>query len=295
LDPHPEHRSERRAAPAWPRKLRVLGIAVSATTYDEVADAIMAAARERRPAVVTAAAVHAVVTAARDPALREQLNRFDAVLPDGQPVRWALNALHRAGLSDRVYGPELMLRLCRRAAEDGTAVYLYGSAPDVVERLRQRLSRRFPSLRVAGCESPPFRALTPGEDRGAVERIERSGAGLVFIGLGCPRQEEFAAAHRGRIRAVLVCVGAAFDFHSGNKRMAPAWMQRHGLEWAFRLASEPRRLWRRYLVTNTVFLSRLALELLRARVTGGVSASGTTRRSGGSRPRASSSARTRAP
>jgi exopolysaccharide biosynthesis WecB/TagA/CpsF family protein len=252
-------------APSWPRKHPVLGVDVSATTYDEAVEAIMAAARDGRGAVVNAASVHALVTAARDPGLTEKANGFDLVVPDGQPVRWALNLLHGTRLRDRVYGPELMLRLCGRAAAEGTAVYLYGGAPAVVERLRENLCRSFPTLRIAGWEAPPFRPLTPEEDREAVARIRASGARIVFIGLGCPRQDEFAAAHRPAIDAVLVCVGAAFDFHSGNKPMAPAWMQRHGLEWLFRLASEPRRLWRRYLVTNSIFVARLAAELARSR------------------------------
>jgi N-acetylglucosaminyldiphosphoundecaprenol N-acetyl-beta-D-mannosaminyltransferase len=252
------------AMPGWPRKYPVLGIGISATTYDEAVGAILAAARRGTGGTVNAAAVHAVVEAARDPVLKEKVNRFDLVAPDGQPVRWALNLLHRTGLSDRVYGPELMLRLCRRAAEDGLGVYLYGSAPAIVERLRENLARRFPGLRIAGWESPPFRPLTPEEDRETVARINASGARLIFIGLGCPRQDEFAMAHRGRVSGVLICVGAAFDFHAGTKRMAPPWMQRHGLEWLFRLASEPRRLWRRYLVTNSIFAARLSLELVRS-------------------------------
>jgi exopolysaccharide biosynthesis WecB/TagA/CpsF family protein len=251
--------------PAWPAKRDVLGVGVSATTYDEAVDAILRAARGGAGGVVTALPVHGVVTAAQDGAFRAKVNRFELVAPDGQPVRWALNLLHGAGLRDRVYGPELMLRLCARAAAEGLAVYLYGSTPDVVSRLATNLAARYPGLRVAGVESPPFRPLTPEEDRATVERIEASGAALLFLGLGCPRQDEFAAAHRDRLRAVQICVGAAFDFHSGNKRMAPPFLQRHGLEWLFRLSQEPRRLLGRYVVTNSVFVARLAAELVRRR------------------------------
>jgi N-acetylglucosaminyldiphosphoundecaprenol N-acetyl-beta-D-mannosaminyltransferase len=256
--------AERAPAVAWPRKRPVLGVGVSVTTYDEVVEAVAAAADRGVPAVVTAFPVHGVVTSARDPSLRRMVGDFDVVAPDGQPVRWALNLLHRAGLADRVYGPELMLRICRRAAADGTAIYLYGSLPHVVERLRDVLVRRFPALRIAGCESPPFRPLSEEEDRAVVARIRGSGARIVFVGLGCPLQDAFAATHRALLDAVLVCVGAAFDFHAGTKRMAPGWMQRNGLEWLFRLAEEPRRLWRRYLVTNTIFVARLSAELARA-------------------------------
>jgi N-acetylglucosaminyldiphosphoundecaprenol N-acetyl-beta-D-mannosaminyltransferase len=252
------------ATQGWPRKYPVLGIGVSATTYDEAVAAITAAVRRGTGGVVNAAAVHAVVEAARDAVLKDKVNSFDLVAPDGQPVRWALNLLHRTQLTERVYGPELMLRLCRRAAEEGIGVYLYGSVPPVIERLRVNLLQRFPALPIVGWECPPFRPLTAEEDRDTVARMNASGARLVFIGLGCPRQDEFAFAHRDRIHGVQVCVGAAFDFHAGTKRMAPAWMQRHGLEWLFRLACEPRRLWRRYCVTNSIFVARLSLELARS-------------------------------
>ena len=194
------------------------------------------------------------------------VNAFEMVTPDGQPVRWALNVLHGTRLQDRVYGPELMLRACRRAAEVGVPIYLYGSVPDVLTGLERNLTERFPSLRIAGRESPPFRDLTPTEAAAMVDRIKSSGAGIVFVGLGCPRQDQFADAYRDAIGAVLVCVGAAFDFHAGTKRMAPPWMQRRGLEWLFRLGQEPRRLWRRYLVTNSVFLGKLAVELVKIRL-----------------------------
>lgn len=253
-------------AARWPEKRPVLGIGVTPTNYDQAVDAILAAVRRREGGVVTALPVHGIVTAAGDPDLRAKVAAFELVVPDGQPVRWALNLLHGAGLADRVYGPELMLRLCARAAEQGIGVYLYGSLPDVLERLQARLLERFPSLRIVGADSPPFRPLTPEEDRAAVDRIAASGAGLLFLGLGCPRQDEFAAAHRHRLRAVQICVGAAFDFHSGNKRMAPPWMQRNGLEWLFRLSEEPGRLWRRYLVTNSVFAALLARDLLVSRL-----------------------------
>jgi exopolysaccharide biosynthesis WecB/TagA/CpsF family protein len=145
-------------------------------------------------------------------------------------------------------------------------VYLYGGTPDTVKKLRENLRAQFEGLQIAGCESPPFRPLTAEEDEDVVRRINDSGAGVVFIGLGCPKQDEFAYAHRTRIRAVQVCVGAAFDFHAGVKSMAPAWMQRFGLEWFYRLIQEPRRLWRRYLVTNTIFLAKLGCALWRIRL-----------------------------
>ena len=251
----------------WPRKVDLFGVGVSVTDYASATAAVLHAARERRTAVVTCHAVHAIVTAARDPSLRAKVNTFELVTPDGQPVRWALNLLHRTKLTDRVYGPELMLHLCRGAAEQGIPIYLYGGNPAVAERLRANLLKECPKLTIAGYEAPPFRALTAEEDRAVVERINDSGAGLVFIGLGCPKQDLFAAEHRDLIRAVQICVGAAFDFHAGVKRVAPAWMQRRGLEWLYRLVQEPGRLWRRYLVTNSLFLAHLGAALARHRPT----------------------------
>jgi N-acetylglucosaminyldiphosphoundecaprenol N-acetyl-beta-D-mannosaminyltransferase len=250
----PKHTIGSAPAADWPRKLDLFGIGISPTTYAEAVEVILTAAEERRSAIVACQAVHAVVTAAGDPVLRERVNDFELVTPDGQPVRWAINWLHGAGLKERVYGPELMLRLCQEAARRGVGIYLYGGTPAVLDLLEERLKLACPKLAIAGREAPPFRPLTSEEDAAVIERINRSGAGLVFIGLGCPKQDHFAWEHRQTIEAVQVCVGAAFDFHAGVKPMAPAWMQRHGLEWLFRLSCEPRRLARRYLTTNTQFV-----------------------------------------
>lgn len=254
---------EERPALAWPRKVDLFGIGISPTTYDEAAEVILDAASRREPAVVACQAVHAVMTACGDPALKQRVNQFEMLTPDGQPVRWAMNLLHGTRLKERVYGPELMLRLCRGAAERGVSIYLFGGNPEVLARLQLALLEQCPGLRIAGAESPPFRPLAPEEDREVVERINSSGAGLAFIGLGCPKQDHFAFEHRESIRAVQLCVGAAFDFHAGAKPMAPEWMQRRGLEWLFRLVHEPRRLWRRYLTTNSLFVAKLAAAWVR--------------------------------
>jgi exopolysaccharide biosynthesis WecB/TagA/CpsF family protein len=243
----------------------LFGVRVAAGNYDQVVDVISRAAKMRQPAIVSLHAVHAIVESISDPALLAKVNRFDAVLPDGQPVRWALNHLHGAGLRERVYGPELMLRLCARAANEAIPIYLYGSSPEVIDKLQQNLRERFPALQIAGAESPPFRTLTAEEDESVVRRINQSGAGILFVGLGCPKQDHFAADHAGLVKPVQVCVGAAFDFHAGTKPMAPAWMQRHGLEWVYRLSREPRRLWRRYVQTNSIFLAKWLAASLRAR------------------------------
>jgi len=249
----------------WPRKCDLFGVRVSATSYDEAVDAIAHAARQNKPAAVTAFAVHGLVTAADDKAYRDRVNTFQIVSPDGQPVRWALNKFYDAQLNDRVYGPEMMLRCCQRAAKEGIGIYLYGSKPHVIEALVKNLPEKAPGLKIVGAEPNPHFPLTVEEADALVGRINASGAGLLFLGLGCPRQEDFCFENHQRINAVTLCVGAAFDFHAGNKPTAPAWMQKRGLEWLFRLWCEPGRLWKRYLITNTRFLMLVAGRMLRPR------------------------------
>ena len=253
------------ATDSIPVKRDVLGVGVSATDYEQVIRLVLDAAAARRAATVAFMPVHSLVTAMRDSGFRDALRGFDVVAPDGQPVRWALNRLHDAGLSDRVYGPETMLRTCLAAADADVPIYLYGSSESTLAKLRERLIQRVPNLRIAGSESPPYRDLTPAETRAAIGRIRASGAGIVFIGLGCPRQERFAAAHAQAVGLPMLCVGAAFDFLAGVKRTAPRWMQRAGMEWLFRLVTEPRRLARRYAVTNTIFVAAALRHIVFAR------------------------------
>lgn len=231
---------------------------VSVVDYSKTVACVLEAARAAKPYLVTALAVHGIVEARSRADMARAIEGFDIVTPDGQPVRVALNLLHAAGLGDRVYGPTLMLQLCERAAGDSVPIYLYGSTADVVTELAGALHRRFPHLEISGAEPSLFRPLSPEESAELGQRIRASGARIVFIGLGCPRQELFAAENRDIIGLPQVCVGAAFDFHAGKKRQAPRWMQDHALEWLFRLTQEPRRLARRYAVTNTVFLLALA-------------------------------------
>lgn len=238
----------------WPPRYELFGVQLSQTDYAQAEQRIIAAAQRRQSAVVTHLPVHGVVTAVWDREYRQRINSFQIVAPDGQPVRWAMNRFHHAGLGDRVYGPELMQRLCRRAAQKGIGIYLYGSRPEVIQKLRENLERRFTGLRIVGCESPPFRALSDQERAAVAQRINDSGAGLVFVGLGLPKQDLFAYEMKEKVHAVLLCVGAAFDFWAGSKKMAPSWMQRCGLEWLFRLVQEPGRLWQRYLLTNSAFV-----------------------------------------
>ncbi|MCZ4304589.1 WecB/TagA/CpsF family glycosyltransferase [Zoogloeaceae bacterium G21618-S1] len=197
--------------------------------------------------------VHSVVTAGQDAVFGRVVREADMATPDGAPVAWMLRKLGFAG-QDRINGPDLMLKYCEAAAQRGEAIYLFGGAPETLEKLQAVLRTRFPGLVIAGAHSPPFRALTDEEDADIVSDINASGAGTVWVSLGCPKQEKWMAAHRGRINAVMIGVGAAFDYHAGTIQRAPLWMQRNGLEWLHRLASEPGRLWKRYLVTNTLFV-----------------------------------------
>ncbi len=253
----------------WKRRLpprrRLADVAISVTDYTETAECILAAARAAKPCLVSALAVHGLIEARQHPDLARALDSFDIVTPDGQPVRLALNLLHRAGLRDRVYGPSLMLRVCEGAADEQLPIYLYGSTAQVVGALHGALRERFPGLVVVGAEPSLFRPLSDDESEALGRRIRASGARLVFVGLGCPRQELFSWQHRDIIGLPQICVGAAFDFLSGTKRQAPRWMQDHALEWLFRLCHEPRRLFRRYAVTNTLFLVAIARELIRHR------------------------------
>ena len=241
-------------------KRNVLGVLVDAVDYEAATEQVVAAGRERRPFALTALAVHGVMTGVLDRPHNARLNSFDLVTPDGQPVRWALNLLHGAGLTDRVYGPTLTLRVLARFAEEGLPVYLYGSTDDTLSRLIPTLERMFPALKIAGVESSKFRSVQPGEDVEIADRIRASGARLVLVGLGCPRQEIFTHAMRPLLDMPMMAVGAAFDYHAGLLRKPPPWMQRAGLEWLWRLGLEPKRLWHRYIVLNPAYLTRLTAQ-----------------------------------
>ena len=236
-----------------PSKVDIFGVHISVVDYDTAVDAIITAAKERRSYGATALAVHGLITSVLHPDLLDMVNTFDLVCPDGQPVRWAMNVLHHTHLTDRVYGPSLGLKVCQQAAADGIGVYLFGSTRATCDAMRQELSRRFPALKICGVQPDRFRDITPEEDEDDIRRMNSSGAGIVLVGRGCPRQEVWVARHHGRVNGAILAIGAAFDFWAGTKPQAPAWMQRSGLEWLFRLAHEPGRLWARYLTTNSLY------------------------------------------
>ena len=250
----------------------MLGVPLAVTSYAEVADWIEEMLESGSPGSVSAAAVHLVMRAREDAEVMESVLGTTLVVPDGQPLVWALHALgHRA--ATRIYGPDLMAFCCERAAVAGTPIYLYGGRDEAaLEALTAALEARYPGIAIAGGFSPPHRELTPQEDDAVVARIEESGAQIVWVGIGQPRQEQWMARMRGRLSApMLAAVGAAFDFHAGLVPQAPAWMGRLGLEWSYRLAREPRRLWRRYARYNPRFVAAFARQYAAQRRHGGSS------------------------
>lgn len=246
-----------------PSKHNVLGVLVDACDYDGAMNKIMTAASDGDHFAVTALAVHGIMEGVSDRALCQQLNSFDLVTPDGQPVRWALNMLYGTDLNDRVYGPDLAERVLSGAADDDLPIYLYGSTLGTLSRLVASLTARFPALRIAGSEPSKFRGAQTGEPAEIAKRIVASGARIVLVGLGCPKQERFAYAMRPLLDMPLLAVGAAFAYHAGDLRPPPPWMQRHALEWAWRLGQEPGRLWRRYMLTSPAFLAMLGAQKAR--------------------------------
>jgi N-acetylglucosaminyldiphosphoundecaprenol N-acetyl-beta-D-mannosaminyltransferase len=260
----PEPTTAALAAPVGqhPPRRSVLGMRVDATSYVDGARRVAAWATEPRGRYVCVANVHMTMEAHDDPGFAEIVNAADLVTPDGMPLVWLLRRLGVAGAT-RVYGPTLTLHVCELAACEGVPVGFYGGRPEAIERLVPRLQARFPTLRIAFAESPPFRPLTTEEDAAAVERIVASGTRILFVGLGCPKQERWMAAHRDVLPLVQLGVGAAFDFHAGLVRQAPPMLQRVGLEWAFRMAMEPRRLAGRYLRHNPRFAWYALAQLVR--------------------------------
>ena len=249
------------ATTAEPGRFPVLGVGVHATDPARALEVIAGWIASREKRYVCLAAVHGIMECQRDPALKAIYNAAGLCLPDGMPLVWVGRRQRRQVA--RVYGPDLTLALCERSAADDRSVYFHGGRDGVAETLAAEMVRRFPGLRVAGSGAPPFRAPTAEEEAETVARINGCRPDVVFVGLGCPKQERWMAAFRDRLDApVLLGVGAAFDFHTGGLAQAPPALQAAGLEWLFRLAHEPRRLWFRYLVYNPLFVALVALQAL---------------------------------
>jgi N-acetylglucosaminyldiphosphoundecaprenol N-acetyl-beta-D-mannosaminyltransferase len=258
-----ERKPERGARPTRRGCRHLLGVRVDVSDYLEAAHAILAMA-ESGGGMTCVATVHTLMEAWDDPGFRAIVNDAELVTSDGMPLVWSLRALG-ARQASRVYGPTLLPFVCEHAARRGVPVGFYGGSPEVVGELTHRLVRRYPRLAIAFRHSPPHSDAPPALDDEVAAAIEESGARVLFVGLGCPKQERWMAAYREHVSCALVGVGAAFDFVAGAKRQAPAWMQRAGLEWLFRLGCEPRRLWRRYARHNPRFALRIALQIARER------------------------------
>lgn len=249
------------AGPEDRRTAHVVGVSIDVLTWGEALARIGNWAREHESRYVCLCNAHSVVTAAHDLAFAKVIGGADMATPDGAPVAWMLRRLGHRG-QRRINGPDLMWQMCELAALKGISVFLYGASDETLALLQCRLNTSFPKLKISGRHAPPFRPLSTQEEEAVVRMINASGAGIVWIGLGCPKQELWMASQKGRIAAVMIGVGAAFDFHAGKISRAPEWMRGAGLEWLHRLAKEPRRLWRRYLVTNTLFMLKASRQLL---------------------------------
>ncbi len=239
----------------------VLGSPIDVVNWPQAVERVLELAKVRESKYVCACNVHVVVTAKSDQKLADAIAQADLATPDGMPIAWSIR---RAGYQDqrRINGPDLMLQTCMQAVREDVSIFLLGSSPSTLEHLREKLLSQCRGLQIAGSHSPPFRPLSDAEESAIVSTINESGAGIVFIGLGCPKQELWMQRQRGKVHAVMIGVGAAFDYHAGTLKRAPNWMQGIGLEWLFRLMMEPRRLWRRYLVTNSVFVAATTAQML---------------------------------
>lgn len=242
-------------------RVPVLSTTIDAIGWDQALDALSRWGAQHESRYVCICNAHSVVTVERDPEFGKVVDEADLATPDGAPVAWMLRKLGFPG-QQRINGPDLMWRYCELAAKRDESIFLFGASPETLGILQERLPQAFPGLRIAGAISPPFHPVSDAEDAEYVSCINASGAGTVWVGLGCPKQEKWMAAHRGKINLVMIGVGAAFDYHAGRIKRAPIWMQRAGLEWFHRLCAEPRRLWKRYFITNFLFILGAARQLL---------------------------------
>lgn len=237
-----------------------MGVRVDATHYQDACDRIQEWIESKTWGYVVAANVHVIMSAYWHPTYAQVLHQAALVTPDGMPLVWAMRLL---GIPQqtRVYGPDLMGYWCERSARQGIPIYLYGGTTEMLAQLQIKLREQFPGLNIVGTHAPPFRLLSRAEEAADVAQIHASGAKVVLVALGCPKQEEWMARQQGSLQAVAIGVGAAFSFYSGTVSQAPRWMMKVGLEWLYRLSQEPGRLWQRYLVNNPLFVVLFALQL----------------------------------
>lgn len=245
------------------QKVDLFGVQYAVVDYVQATSIIIESAAAKKRCGVSALAVHGLMEAYADSNFKQLVNQIDLVVPDGQPVRWAMNALHHTQLKDRVYGPQLTVKVLEQCHIHGYRIFLFGSKQDTLEKLSKHITETYPNIKIAGVQADRFRDATWEEDQADIALINGLAPNLVLVGRGCPRQEKWVAQHLENIQAPMMAVGAAFDFLAGTVSQAPAWMQRSGLEWFYRLCMEPQRLWKRYLFTNSLFLWLFAKSIIR--------------------------------
>lgn len=242
-------------------KTFVLHVNIDATSYFDATRQMLDWANAAESRYICVSNVHMVMEARDSSDYMTVINSADLVTPDGMPLVWMMRLKGLHG-QQRVYGPTLMLHVLEAAERENVPIGFYGSSPDVLHSLSVELKKKFPNLKIAYSFSPPYQEIGQGGDEEIIRQINISSARILFVALGCPKQEKWMAEHKGKIKAVMLGVGAAFDFHAGMKPQAPLWVQKIGMEWLFRLASEPRRLWRRYLYHNPRFVFLAIADLL---------------------------------
>ena len=244
-------------------KKNILGIDYSVTDYEQASDYIINAGKEKRSFAVSALAVHGLISSIEDRKLYEKIKKIHMIVPDGQPIKWALNYFYRLNLKDRVYGPELTLHVLEKASIEKLNIFLYGSTEDTLNKFKKFILKKYDGIKICGIHIDRFRESTDQEDLEDIKKINNSKANIVLVGRGCPRQEIWVSDHINKINAPMLAVGAAFDFHAGKLKQAPKIIQDYGLEWLYRLIQEPRRLWKRYLFTNSYFIILIIKKMIK--------------------------------
>lgn len=246
-------------------KKNLFGVNYSIVDYDLATKIIIDSSKKKKSLGCSALAVHGLMTSVKNRDLRKKLKKLELIVPDGQPIRWALNSFHKVNLMDRVYGPTLTLHVLKEANRLELNLFLYGSTKKTLKLFSKFISVNYPNVNICGLHVDRFREATPREDKEDIIKIQKADADIVLVGRGCPRQEIWVAEHVDKIFCPMLAVGAAFDFHAGLVKQAPKWMQNAGLEWFFRLMQEPQRLWKRYLFTNSHFIVKFILHKLTKR------------------------------
>lgn len=244
-------------------KKQLFSVSYSITDYGEASDIIIQKARDRQSFGVSALAVHGLIESVRDRSFRKSLGEIDMIVPDGQPIRWALNSFYKVNLKDRVAGPILTRHVLAKANDLSMGIYLYGSQQETLDKIKNFMATNYPNVKIMGTHADRFREATPEEDAEDIKKINESGAEIVLVGRGCPRQERWVSNHIGAINAPMLAIGAAFDFYAGNIKHAPAWMQDNGLEWVYRFIQDPKKCWKRYIIHNSHFIYLFILCKLR--------------------------------